>query len=111
MGNVVTDTLEDLQVFLEICSVDQVKAKLDDAVNHAHNYEAWLPNIINADIETELLYAWRNSRESLTTTDFCRFQSEDDVIFRLVDLNKKGTIPTDTDMDTSAKTNSGLKAM
>ena len=40
MGNVVTDTLEDLQVFLEICSVDQVKAKLDDAVNHAHNYEA-----------------------------------------------------------------------
>ena len=35
------------------------KAITDGAVNQAQNTEAWLPkmNIINADLETELLYA------------------------------------------------------
>ena len=60
--------VEDLQAFSGLCSVDEVKAIFDGAVNQAQNGEAWLPkvNIINTDLETELLYTGGRSRESLT---------------------------------------------
>ena len=62
------------------------KAITDGAVNQAQNTEAWLPkmNIINADLETELLYAGGRFWESLTTTDFSNFQSKDEVISWMV---------------------------
>ena len=51
-------------------------------MNQAQNRETWLPkmNIINADLETELLYKGGRSTESLKATDFGKFQSEDEVI-------------------------------
>ena len=63
--NIVVDTLsrlpinnvEDLQPFSGLCSVDEVKAKFDGAMNQVQNGEIWLPKviIINLDLETELL--------------------------------------------------------
>ena len=111
--NVVADTLsrlpingvEDLQAFSGLCSVDEVKAIFDGAVNQAQNGEAWLPkvNIINADLETELLYTGGRSRESLTTTDFSKFQNEDEVISRLIDLKNKGTTLNDAEKSKESK--------
>ena len=68
-------------------------------MNHAQNGEVWLlkVNIINPKLETELLYTGGRSRESLTTTDFSNFQSKDEVIFRLVDLENKGTTLNDAE--------------
>ena len=47
--------IEDLQAFSGLCSVDEVKAIFDGAVNQAQNGEAWLPkvNIINEDLEAD----------------------------------------------------------
>ena len=111
--NVMADTLswlpisdvEDLQDFSGLCSVDEVKAIFDGAVNQAQNGEAWLPKviIINADLETELLYAGGRSRESLTITDFSKFQSEYEVISRVIDLKNKGTTLNDAEMSKESK--------
>ena len=98
--NIVADTLsrlpiknvEDFQAFSGLCSVDEVRAIFDGAVNQTQNGETWLPrvNVINADLETELVYTGGRSRESLTRTDFSKFQSEDEVISRLNVLKNKG---------------------
>ena len=95
MKNVVADTLSqlpinnvgDLQAISRFCSVDDVKAIFDSAVNQAENGEAWLPdiNIINTDLETELLYLGGGSRKSFQTY-FSKFQNENDAIFRLIEL-------------------------
>ena len=105
--NVVADTLnrlpiynvKDLQAFSGFCSVDEFKAIFDGAMNQAQNGEVWLlkVNIINPKSETELLYTGGRSRESLTRTDFSNFQSKDEVIFRLVDLENKGTTLNDAE--------------
>ena len=73
MENVVVDTLgrlpitnfEDLQAFSGLCSVNEVIAIFNGAVNPAQNGEAWLPKVnkINADLQTELLYKGGTSRE------------------------------------------------
>ena len=82
-----------LQAFSGFSSVDEVKAIFNGAVNQKQNGEAWLRkvNMINADLEIELLYTGGRSRESLTTTDFNKFQSEDEAISRLTDLKNNGT--------------------
>ena len=74
-------------------------------MNQAQNGEAWLPkvNIINADLETELLYTGGRSRESLTTTEFSKFQSEDEVISRLTDLKNKDTTLNDAEKSKESK--------
>ena len=66
VANIVADTLSlllinnvgDPQGSSGLCSADEVRAIFDGAVNQSQNSEAWLPkvNIINADLETELLY-------------------------------------------------------
>ena len=111
--NVVADTLirlpinnvEELQAFSGLCSADEVKAISDGAVNQAQNGEIWLPkmNIINADLETELLYTGERSRKSLTRTDFSKFQSKDEVISRLIDLKNKGTTLNDSEISKETK--------
>ena len=85
------NNVEDLQTFSGLCSVDEIKAIFDGAVNQAQNGEAWLPkvNITSADLEAELLYTGGRSREFLTATDFNKFQSKDEVISRLIDLENK----------------------
>ena len=113
MENLVTDTLswlrinnvEDLQAFSGLCSVDEAKAIFDGAVNQAQNSEAWLPkvNLINADLETELLYTGGKSRKSLTATDFSKFQGEDEVISRLIDLKNKGMALNDAEKSKESK--------
>ena len=47
-------------------------------MDQAQNGEAWQQkaNIINLDLENKLLYTRGRFRESLTTTDFSKFQSE-----------------------------------
>ena len=84
--------VEDLQTFSGLCSVDEIKATFDGAVNQAQNGEAWPPkvNIISADLEAEPLYTGGRSREFLTATDCNKFQSKDEVISRLIDLKNKG---------------------
>ena len=74
-------------------------------MNQAQNGEAWLlkVNIINADLETELPYTGGRSRESLTTTGFSKFQSEDEVISRLIDLKNKGTTLNDAEKSKESK--------
>lgn len=93
------DNVEDHQAFSGLCSVEEVRAIFDGAVNQTQNGEVWLPkvNIINVDLETELLYTGRISRKSLTTFDFGYYQSEDDVISRLIDLKNKGTALNDAE--------------
>ena len=71
VANIVADILSlllinnvgDPQGSSGLCSADEIRAIFDDAVNHSQNGEAWLPkvNIINADLETELLYRITNS--------------------------------------------------
>ena len=53
------NNIEDLQALSGLCSVDEVKAIFDGAVNQAHNDKAWLPkvNMINANLEIQLLYS------------------------------------------------------
>ena len=116
--NVVADTLswlpisnvEDLLAFSGSCSVDEVKAIFDGTVNQAQNGEAWLPkvNIINVDLETELLYTGGRSRESLITTNLTKFQSEDKVISRLIDLKNKGTTLNDAEKNKEFREVRGL---
>ena len=111
--NIVADTLsrlpinnvEDLQAFSGLCSVDEVRAIFDGVVNQAPNGETWLPkvNTINADLETELLSAEARSRESLTATDFNKFQSEDEVISRLIVLKNKGMTLNDIEKSKGSK--------
>ena len=111
--NIVADTLsrlpinnvEDLQAFSGLCSVDEVRAIFDGVVNQAPNGETWLPkvNTINADLETELLSAEARSRESLTATDFNKFQSEDEVISRLIVLKNKGMTLNDIEKSKRSK--------
>ena len=60
-------------------------------------------NIINADLETELLYTGRRSRESLTATDFSKFQTEDEIISRLIVLKNKGTTLNDVEKSKESK--------
>ena len=60
-------------------------------------------DIINGDLEIELLYTGGRSRESLTATDFSKFQSEDDVISRLIDLKNKGTTLNDAEKSKEPK--------
>ena len=87
-----------------VCSVVEAKAKSDDAVNQAQNGEARLPkvNIIKADLETELLYT-RRSRESLTTTDFSKFQSKGDVMSRLIYLKNNVTTINNAEKNKESK--------
>ena len=87
-----------------VCSVVEVKAISDDAVNQAQNGEARLPkvNIIKADLETELLYT-RRSRESLTTTDFSKFQSKGDVMSRLIYLKNNVTTINNAEKNKESK--------
>ena len=111
--NIVADTLsrlpinnvEDLQAFSGLCSVDEVRAIFDGVVNQAPNGETWLPkvNTIKADLETELLSAEARSRESLTATDFNKFQSEDEVISRLIVLKNKGMTLNDIEKSKRSK--------
>ena len=74
-------------------------------MNQAPNGETWLPkvNTINADLETELLSAEARSRESLTATDFNKFQSEDEVISRLIVLKNKGMTLNDIEKSKRSK--------
>ena len=87
------NTVKDLQVFPGLCFVDEVKTIFDGAVNQTQSGKAWLPkvSIINTDLEIELLYIGGRSNESLTTTDFSKFQSEDDVIVMVTNLSNKIT--------------------
>lgn len=72
MKNVVADTfsrlpinnVEDFQAFSGLCFADEFKTIFNGAVNQTENGETWLPkvNIINADLETELLYTGGRSR-------------------------------------------------
>ena len=90
MKNVVADTfsrlpinnVEDFQAFSGLCFADEFKTIFNGAVNQTENGETWLPkvNIINADLETGLLYDGRRCRILLTTTDSSKFQSEDDAV-------------------------------
>ena len=99
MENVGVDTLsrlpignvKDLQTFSGLCSLDQVKAIFDGALNQ--DGERWLPKVIviSTDLESELLYTGGRSKESLTATDFSKFQSENDVISMVTDLKNKST--------------------
>ena len=79
-------------------------------MNQAQNGEAWLPkvNIINVDLETELLYTGGRSRESLITTNFTKFQSEDKVVSRLIDLKNKGTALNDAEKNKEFREVRGL---
>ena len=99
------NNVEDLQAFSGLCSVDEVRAIFDGVVNQAPNGETWLPkvNTINADLETELLSAEARSRESLTATDFNKFQSEDEVISRLIVLKNKGMTLNDIEKSKRSK--------
>ena len=68
-----------------------VNSIFDGAVSQAQYGEAWLltANIINTNLEPELLYTGRKPRKSLTATGFSKFQSNEDVIFRLFGLRAK----------------------
>ena len=83
--------------------MDEVRAIFD--VNQARNVKAWLPkvNIINADLQTELRYTGGRSIESLTATYFSKFQSEDEVISRLIVLKNKGTALNDVEKSKESK--------
>ena len=83
--------------------MDEVRAIFD--VNQARNVKAWLPkvNIINADLQTELRYTGGRPIESLTATYFSKFQSEDEVISRLIVLKNKGTALNDVEESKESK--------
>ena len=85
--------------------VGEVRSIFHGAVNQAQTGEAQLPkvNITNADSETEILYTGGRSRESLTTSDFSKFQSEDEVISRLIVLKNKGTTLNDVEKSKESK--------
>ena len=96
------NNVKDLQTFSGLYSVDEAKATFDSAVNQTQNGEVWLTkvNIINVDLETELPYTGIRSRESQATAAFSKFQSEDDVTSRLVELKSKGTTLNDAERRT-----------
>ena len=85
--------------------VGEVRSIFHGAVNQAQTGEAQLPkvNITNADSETEILYTGGRSRESLTTSDFSKFQSEDEVISRLIVLKNKVTTLNDVEKSKESK--------
>ena len=60
-------------------------------------------NIINVDLATEPLFTGGRSTESLTKTDFSKFQSEDEVISRLIVLKNKGTTLNDVEKSKESK--------
>ena len=68
------NNVENLQAFLGLCSVDEVRAIFYGAMNQAQNGKARLSRvyITNADLETELLCTEGRPRQSLTVTDFSK---------------------------------------
>ena len=96
------NNVKDFQAFSGLYYVDEAKATFDSTVNQTQNGEVWLTkvNIINVDLETELTYTGIRYRESQATVAFSKFQSEDDVTSRLVDLKNKGTILNDAERRT-----------
>ena len=68
------NNVENLQAFLGLCSVDEVRAIFYGAMNQTQNGKTRLSrvNITNADLETELLCTGGRPRQSLTVTDFSK---------------------------------------
>ena len=65
-------------------------------------------NIINVDLATEPLFTGGRSTESLTKTDFSKFQSEDEVISRLIVLKNQVTTLNEAEKSKESKEGMGF---